>query len=268
MSQTCKCCQLPDKKQLEKDYISGINRHQLSKRYGVSETSVHHHVTNCLPKKIVTGAQKQLETNSSDLLQRVEELHHWLRPIIEKTFEKEHFKTTLKAIAETKSVFQLTAQMVIELHKIKVLETENDNRPIDANIRLERLTKKELDIYFQLNQKLLGNRETIDLTGLTDNDFLPILRKITEPEQFEEVEKSQDSGRQERDSHKITHHPKAKPKRTKYSTSKQQPNDDEQPMTFKPIPESIPVKDYKLERTRRAFGRFLHESDNTNPDHF
>lgn len=82
---------------------------------------------------------------------------------------------------------------------------------------MERLTKKEQELYFQINRKLLGEDVTIDLSGYTD---------------FKEVSEDQEQNKPE------------KLKRTKFTSDKTEvdaevdTDHDDNELRFRPIVES------------------------------
>jgi hypothetical protein len=67
---------------------------------------------------------------------------------------------------------ELLAKISIELHKIKLLELEQkQHERFDVHIPLERLTKKEQELYFHLLMKLMGDSDDSNLSEYTDLEF-------------------------------------------------------------------------------------------------
>lgn len=251
---TCKVCKLPNKtvKKLEDDFINGVPISQIARAYGVSDNSVKFHTTNHLPEKIVKGAQKELEANSSNILGRIEELHGWIKIILERSLDLKHDRTALKAIAEARNTYALSSQMMIALHKIKVLEIETEkSQSLESNLPLERLTEKEKEVYFKITQKLLGDENTVDLEYTNEIEFPRVRKKVhQEPKEPQDVDEEEGkdvgaSGVDEENSSEIAPAPES--------------------MTFKPLDQYDGRIDPKLKLSRRRFSRWAEQSNDQDP---
>jgi len=83
MPRYCKCCELGKKivKQIEADFIDGVNKNQLAKKYGVSYDSISFHLNNHLPMKIAKGAELQLNQDGFNLIEKIDELYDYTKTI-------------------------------------------------------------------------------------------------------------------------------------------------------------------------------------------
>lgn len=263
MPQTCRVCGLsPEKrKQLEIEFINGKNIHQLSKTYGMSESSVKFHTDNHLPEKLVKAAEKTFQLDTTHLVEQIDQLYSWMKIIFQRNYDKGYDRTALKALSEQRNTLQLLAQISVALHKTRVeeLEYERERELMQSDLPLERLTKREKDVYFQITQKLLGDDKiTIDLgyaADYPDVDLPRVRKKVVEQETKVEEEPSEvgSFATQEKDSLKNTPAPESK----------------DDGMKFRPVVEEWNGKtDPKLKLTRRRFSRVLEhlEEDKRRPN--
>src|SRR5688572_27711101 len=111
MPQRCKVCALGPStvKELESDFVSGMNRNQLSKKYGVTYDSATFHVNNHLPDRIVKGAEERLQQDGLHLLEKIDELYSWMKVIFQRNYEKNRDGLALKALGEQRNTLELLA---------------------------------------------------------------------------------------------------------------------------------------------------------------
>ena len=181
MAQVCRVCQLGRStvRKLEQDYINGLSKMNLSRKYGIGYDSVSNHINNHLTYKIAKGAEKQLTQDGLNLMQKIDELYDYMKIIFQRNFDKKRDGMALKALSEQRFTLELLAKISYALHPNKLLEIEQEKRELlDVNIPIERLTKKEQELYFQINRKLLGEDVTIDLSGYTDFKEVSELKEI------------------------------------------------------------------------------------------
>lgn len=245
MPQACKVCALGPStvKDLESDYVMGMNTHQLKEKYGVSYGSVQSHLENHLPERIVRGAQIELRQDSLHLLEKIDELYSWMKEIFQRNYDRKKDGLALKALEAQRGTLELLAKISYALHQNKLAEIEKDKGELlNVDIPIDRLTKEEQVVYFQLLQKLQGDRVTIDVGSILqrrDNDFTVLVSRGDKYEEVEEGTASQSLNilKTQNDSH-------VRMRRTKYAGT-------EQGMTFKPIDQGTPPN------TRNSYRRSL-----------
>ncbi len=165
MPQACRVCALGPStvKELETDFIGGMNAYQLKEKYGVSYGSVQAHLENHLPKKIVVHAQVEAQQTSTHLLEKIDDLYAYMKVIFQRNFDRNKDGIALKALEAQKGTLELLAKISYALHQSKLADIEKDRYDrLQTSIPIERLTKHEQIMYFQLSQKLMGDRDTID----------------------------------------------------------------------------------------------------------
>lgn len=163
MAQVCKACELGSNtvQKLEKDYVDGMSVSSISRKYKVAYFSIRYHIENHLPDKLVKGADKKFAANGFDLMERVDKLLGRVEKIFRRNYRKGKDMVALKALSEERNTIELLAKVSFALHQNQLAEVEQENRKLmDVNIPLERLTKQEQYLYFQINQKLLGEKVT------------------------------------------------------------------------------------------------------------
>lgn len=270
MPQSCRVCKLPPKErnQLEKSFIDGVNIYQLTKMYGISDTSIKSHVENHLPEKLVKAAEKTFLLDTTHLVDQIDQIYSWMKIIFKRNYDKGYDKTALKALSEQRNTLQLLAQISVALHKTKVaeLEYEGQKQLIESNLPLERLTKKEKDVYFQIMQKLLGdNNVTIDL-GYThviedDETQFPMVRKKVVGGEEKSEEKSKVDGDLQIDGENTLKNPPPRLIRKRKPKQYNQPEYERHGMTFQPITEWNGKVDSKVKLKRRRFSRTIQNMD-------
>ncbi|MFC2123419.1 hypothetical protein ACFLU5_01305 [Bacteroidota bacterium] len=167
MAQVCKVCQLGRKtvQKLEQDYVDGLSKSKISRTYDVSYDSVSFHLQNHLPAKVARGAELQLTEDGFNLMERIDQLLERMENIFQRNYDKQHDRLALEALNSQRSTLELLAKISVELHRAKALEIEQkQHERFDVKIPLERLTEKEQELLFQLNMKLLGESETVDIS--------------------------------------------------------------------------------------------------------
>lgn len=94
-------------------------------------------------------------------MERVDKLLGRVEKIFRRNYRKGKDMVALKALSEERNTIELLAKVSFALHQNQLAEVEQENRKLmDVNIPLERLTKQEQYLYFQINQKLLGEKVT------------------------------------------------------------------------------------------------------------
>lgn len=250
MPNTCKTCQLDKKimKQLEYDFVNGMNKYQLSHKYDVSYDSIAFHLNNHLPMKIAKGAELKSAQEGFNLLQKIDELYNWMSIIFQRNFDKKKDGMALKALAQQRHTLELLAKISYALHQNKVLEMEQEQQKFqDINRPIERLTKKEQELYFQLNRKLLGEDVRVDLSEFSD------YKEVREDDEVDSSNGNLLHLEEQNTTKKLV--------RTKFQPNKPEPEQEEttdEPMRFKPFVDSVPPKS---NRSRRDFDYFMRKKN-------
>lgn len=123
MARACKICELGRRKahELEQDYINGMNKSNIARKYGVSYDSVCGHIENHLTQKLVKGAELQESQDGFNLMEKIDELHSWTKVIFQRNFDKKRDRMALKALSEQRYTLELLAKISYALHQNKPL---------------------------------------------------------------------------------------------------------------------------------------------------
>ena len=159
MAQVCRVCQLGRSTvlKLEQDYINGLSKTNIHRKYGIGYDSVIYHIDNHLPLKIAKATETQITNDGLNLMQKIDELYDYMKVIFQRNFDKKKDHLALKALSEQRFTLELLAKISHALHQNKLLEIESENRHmLMADIPIERLTRNEQNLYFQMTQKILG----------------------------------------------------------------------------------------------------------------
>lgn len=268
MPAQCKVCALGPAvvRQLESDWINGVNVFQLYKKYGPSNDSIHYHLKHHLPKRISDGMKKDLETHSSFAIEEIHGLYQFTKAILQRNYDKQWDKAALKAIAEARGCLQLMAQIEHAHYQSKLLEIESEkSQSLDVRIPLERLTQKEQDMYFKLTQKLMGDDITIDLGyGDTIEDDLQIpkpRKRVVQEGDDIGSEDSPDVGASEVVERNKSKYPAPGLKRKKLSEDQSPDISESKNDKFKPLEEWNGKTDPKLRLRRRRIDRAFEDLD-------
>lgn len=106
-----------------------------------------------------------------NLLQRIDKLLTRAEKIFLRNYRKQNDRLALEALNSQRGSLELLAKISIELHKIKLLELDQKKMErLDVHVPLERLTKKEQDVYFRLLMKLMDDSEPIGISDYTESE--------------------------------------------------------------------------------------------------
>ncbi len=160
MSQQCRICEQGNKvvRKLENDYINGMNRGRLAKKYNVSYDSVINHINKHLSPKLVQASKEQDKEAGSEMLEKINSLYDNMQLIFDRNFDKQGKKDyiALKALDSQRYTIELIAKIANSVYQAQLLEKEIEEKERGkVNIPIERLSKAEREVYFHLNRKLL-----------------------------------------------------------------------------------------------------------------
>jgi len=120
---------------------------------------------------IKKGDELQFTDDGINLKHRIDKLLTRTEKIFLRNYRKQNDRLALEALNSQRGSLELLAKISIELHRIKLLELEQkQHERLDVNIPLERLTKKEQELYFHLLMKLMDESDPVDIAIEDDQD--------------------------------------------------------------------------------------------------
>ena len=195
MTNKCQTCLHTDRREIDRELVSGANVQELSKRYGISHGSLYSHKEKHLTRQMKTAFEKQNLLEGSFLLGKIDLLIQRTENIFRRNYKKEKDGMALRALAESRQTFELLCKISYALHESKLAELrlsrdfQMQQAREDVSKALDVLTNDELRLYGLLSQKIESRDKTIDVinqfsTTLTVSNPSPVSnpRREKEPE--------------------------------------------------------------------------------------
>lgn len=168
MANACRTCELGSDTvhQLEIDYLDGLPISTIAKKYGLKWDSVKYHIEHHLNQKLAIASEQKQNDNSYDLMHRVDELFNRIERIYKRNV-KHKDTIALKALSEHRYLLELLAKISFTLNENRQKEIEaKRTEALNIDLPLFKLNRQEQNIYYELIQKLLGNKTgDVDLSA-------------------------------------------------------------------------------------------------------
>ncbi len=157
----CKVCASPFKEDLEKDFVMNrLSKQKLSNKYGLPYGSVDRHLRNHLPQELAEAAKEREREGGGAILDSIQGLVQSAQNQLSKAEKKGHGRLALESVRTLKDLYQLLLQIQVKLQEMENQRANSPSIGEDGHLsreQLGRLNSKEMDVYFQLNRKLLGD---------------------------------------------------------------------------------------------------------------
>lgn len=167
----CKICALQNKtiRAIERAYVGGTPILQISKQYDVPYPSLYAHLQNHLNDKLVKAAETEVSEHGAKLIQEIEKLLERANEIGERNYRKKKDWVALKAINESRSTIALLAQIMTTIaNREEAKRADKHEQLLNVSLPIQKLTQMEQDLLFQLNQKMLGLVDEINVGEYVD----------------------------------------------------------------------------------------------------
>ena len=176
MGRICEICSNENRNDIDKELLDGRTMASVSRKYGVSESSLcfhknHNHISKRLEKSYALRQQDE----NFDLLNRIEKIIKDAEIIFKRNFDKHKDRIALKALDSQRATFDLLAKISYAHHQAKLIELEilqqsnNDrNNEVAENTAkafvdsLEILSDDEMTVWEKLYNKILSQDISID----------------------------------------------------------------------------------------------------------
>jgi len=168
MGQLCKVCSHPKRLEIDRMIVSGLSKPEIGRMFGISNDSIRGHAQEHLSRQLVQAFEQKSITQSSELINRIEDLLTKARTIFDRNFEKEKDLVALKALAEQRNTIALIASIAAYLHESRALElqVEQERTKVAADasskefisLAFSRLNDKEMDLWIALHERIRGER--------------------------------------------------------------------------------------------------------------
>lgn len=180
---------------MEKQYLNGKPKTQIAEEHDVHNQSVDYHMDNHLSQKLARSVQKKEERHAQNMLDGIKDLLDRTKGILDEAEDKGQKSLALKAIRETKSIYELLSKIAVKLEEYRKEEQQEheDYARQKVSEGLEALTDDELKAYIQLQAKVYEADPNYELDREA-RMFIEGVRNIW-PETNEKDEKTNDGAK-------------------------------------------------------------------------
>lgn len=167
----CTICQNSNVLNINSELLKGTNLQALTRQFNVSYHALWRHKKNCLPKYLVKSAEVKQSISNFDILDSLNHLIGQTQAILKTSQLKGSSGTSLNAIKELKSLYQLISDIFIQMQKAREQESFMNRDQIEHELKqaanddfrekLKILSKEERQIYILLETKIVSQDEKL-----------------------------------------------------------------------------------------------------------
>ena len=156
MPRSCTVCNDTSRLAIDRELVSGGSYSGIARRYGLNSEAVRRHARLHLSRQLVQAYDKKSLTESTELLNRIEDLLTKATTIFNRNFEKGKDALALKALTEQRNTLGLVVNIASALHQARALELELAQMQHQEASRLDvsKLTDEELEAVVTILDKL------------------------------------------------------------------------------------------------------------------
>lgn len=156
MPRKCKVCGNKKTAQMEQDFIAGIAKTSIARKYGVPSQSVDYHMDHHLPDKLVRHVDKKEREHTQDLFANIQSALDEANLILQEARDNKQNRLSLDAIKTILSANELFAKMIAKTKEFESNEQEKTDYETEQYVQkgLKALSDAELKAYIQLRGKI------------------------------------------------------------------------------------------------------------------
>lgn len=169
MAQICKICNSPNRKEIDRKIVQGLNKTKIAREYGLSRDCVENHSQKHLTRQLCKAYQVKEISEGLNLLAEIENMLSKANKIFDRNYRKNKRttdETALKALSESRQTIELLAKMSAYLHEARAMQLQQKEGSYETKRRKDdealvekafrRLSIREIECWDLINRKMHG----------------------------------------------------------------------------------------------------------------
>jgi hypothetical protein len=170
MANVCTICNHPNRLEIDRKIVEGLNLAKIAKEFHVPYHSIYQHSQKHITRQLLAVADKKLMIEGNELLETISKIITRAERIFRRNYNDKKDLLALKALDSQRNTIQLLSNISAQLHAAKIAELQlAKDSGEDKQAQLEQeyqnkiqiLSIEELKVYQRLQNKILHQNSDI-----------------------------------------------------------------------------------------------------------